>query len=76
MSDFVLYLQSIGIWVIFPDEPLGPSKKNMQKFEARHTAIPEFINNVVHSNARVYKNYLIYYPSLKNNTPVNNLMEA
>ncbi|KAK3101827.1 hypothetical protein FSP39_006632 [Pinctada imbricata] len=43
---------SIGIWFLYPDYPLGPSSDLMKKFEAQHTAVPEFYNNVAHSNAR------------------------
>ncbi|XP_060071180.1 protein DDB_G0287365-like [Ylistrum balloti] len=44
--------QGIGIWYVFPEEPMGPStKKNyMQYGEAQQTAITKFDNNVAHSN--------------------------
>ncbi|ESO94033.1 hypothetical protein LOTGIDRAFT_228687 [Lottia gigantea] len=44
--------EAYGIWYVFPDEPYGPSfgKDFMQKYEAMHTPILEFDNNVAHSN--------------------------
>ncbi|XP_056019715.1 cell surface hyaluronidase-like [Ostrea edulis] len=41
-----------GFWFVYPNTPLGPSKdlNFMDKFEAMHTAIFEFDNNVAHSN--------------------------
>ena len=52
---FYFYFKGNGIWIIFPDEPLGPSKDKgyMQFEEAKRTAFYEFENNVAHSNLRV-----------------------
>ena len=42
----------VGIWYLFPDEPVGPSKGLgwFKKQEAKRTPILEFRNNVAHSN--------------------------
>ncbi|XP_053373073.1 cell migration-inducing and hyaluronan-binding protein-like [Mercenaria mercenaria] len=43
--------EGTGIWVVFPDEPLPPSREYglMEKFEAKKTMLQEFDNNVAHS---------------------------
>ena len=44
-----------GIWFVFPDEPLVPSKefKLMEFNEAKRTSILAFSNNVAHSQLQV-----------------------
>lgn len=51
-----LCFQSVGIWFIFPDSPLGPTatKNFMRPNEAKHTAIELFTNNVIHSYKKGY----------------------
>lgn len=51
----LFYFQGNGFWFVYPDEPLGPSAGLgfMLLHEARYTPIPEFYNNVAHSNAKV-----------------------
>ena len=41
-----------GIWYLFPDEPVGPSRALgfYKKLEAKRTPITLFENNVAHSN--------------------------
>ena len=47
--------EGTGIWFIFPDEPLPPSRQFnlMQKDEAKNTMILDFYNNVGHSQGVV-----------------------
>jgi hypothetical protein len=44
--------EGTGIWVIFPKEPLPPSRQFnlMEEFEVRRTPLKDFTNNVAHSN--------------------------
>ena len=44
--------KGFGIWFLFPDEPVGPSKGLgfLGLFEAKYTPITAFDNNVAHSN--------------------------
>lgn len=46
--------EGTGIWVVFPDEPLPPSRTYglYDKFEARQTMLMEFDNNVGHSQGQ------------------------
>ncbi|XP_061192631.1 cell surface hyaluronidase-like [Saccostrea echinata] len=43
-----------GFWFVYPNSPVGPSASRgfMDQYEAMHTAIFEFDNNVAHSNAK------------------------
>lgn len=62
-----LCFQSVGIWFIFPDSPLGPSatKNFMRPNEAKHTAIELFTNNVIHSYKKVSKQQTAYYVTFR-----------
>ncbi|XP_053373997.1 cell migration-inducing and hyaluronan-binding protein-like [Mercenaria mercenaria] len=44
--------EGTGVWVLYPDEPLPPSRSHhiMEKFEAKRTMIQQFENHVAHSN--------------------------
>ena len=48
-----------GIWFIYPDEPLPPSRefKVMEPGEASRTMIKQFYNNVGHSYGAVSEHY-------------------
>ena len=49
-----LFLQGQGIWYVFPDEPVGPSKNLVYaKGEAFRTPLWKFDNNKVHSVEKV-----------------------
>lgn len=47
--------QGNGIWFVYPNEPLEPSRKFnlMGRDEATRTMILEFSNNVAHSQKKV-----------------------
>jgi hypothetical protein len=50
--------EGFGIWVLFPLEPLPPSRQYnlMSPYEARKTNLLEYTNNVAHSNIGVCLN--------------------
>ena len=50
-----IVLQGIGIWYVFPWEPVGPSSGLgfMAYGEAMHTPMTKFYNNVAHSSGQV-----------------------
>ncbi|XP_045197941.2 cell surface hyaluronidase-like [Mercenaria mercenaria] len=52
VNNFAAGGQGTGIWFVFPDEPMGPSKhlNAMDLYEAKSTAVTQFYNNVAHSN--------------------------
>ena len=56
-TSIIIPFQGVGIWYIFPDEPLGPSRalNLMDKYEARSTRLLHSDNNVVHSYKMVRK---------------------
>ena len=47
--------RGVGIWYLFPDNPVGPSAtENFFKHrEAKHIPITLFQNNVAHSNGKI-----------------------
>lgn len=51
----ILFWQDTGIWILYPNEPTGPSKGLgfMAYDEARHTKITEMDNNAIHSSRNV-----------------------
>lgn len=50
-----IFLKGHGFWFVYPNEPLDASEGlgMMDLYEAMHTAIFEFDNNVAHSNVKV-----------------------
>jgi len=55
--------EGMGIWVLFPEEPLPPSRQYnmMDVHEARRTGLLDFYNNVGHSNVGVRGDILYFY---------------
>lgn len=64
------FLQGHGFWFVYPNQPWDASKGlgMMELYEAMHTAIFEFDNNVAHSYKKVNDNcqliqivYVLYF---------------